>query len=297
MPGRTISERFFPWAYASCISRWDGDAIAHFQRYLSEGGTQVPPDLRVQSERGIATLSASLVSVAISVEPVGATVIDERTPAQGAPIANRYVVTQPTLSIGIHPGRHKFAITSDDHVPRVWAFEAAPGAVLSAQFRLVRARPPRKHTDARQPLTLQKRSAPGAAHVQHRPSEVLLSPDPLSAHERETPSGVYVGIATTGALAMGATVAGILALPNHSEFDRQNSASHEDKASDLRGVGLQLNLLTDVLIGATVLAAAGTGYLYFSSASSSATPSAPTRMQARPMVGPSGGLVQVSGRF
>src|SRR5690606_39352732 len=99
-----------------------------------------------------------------------------------------------------------------------------------------------------------------------------------------TPTGVYIGLAATGAFTVGAAVTGVLALGKKGEFDDTNDGTDPSEAESLSDSTKTLNLVTDVLIGAAVVSAAVTTYLYVS------RPLVPVEEQAgrfkvEPMVG------------
>jgi hypothetical protein len=75
------------------------------------------------------------------------------------------------------------------------------------------------------------------------------------------PTGVWIGLAATGAFAIGAGVTGALALGKNSDYEKANGQDATE-AKDLRDQTKTLNLVTDVLIGAAVIGAGVTTYLY-----------------------------------
>jgi hypothetical protein len=97
------------------------------------------------------------------------------------------------------------------------------------------------------------------------------------------PSGVYIGLAATGALAIGGTVTGLMALGKRSDYNAQNDGTHPDAANDLKSQGNTLNLVTDILFGGALVAAGITSVVYFSRPSASA---ASRRAEIRRRIGP-----------
>ena len=89
---------------------------------------------------------------------------------------------------------------------------------------------------------------------------------------------------------------GILALNKRSDFDRLNVADTRHEAQDARDAGKTLNLVTDVLIGAAVLAAGGAAYYYFSSRDARQEQSS-TSLQIAPAVGPEAAWMSFRGQF
>ncbi len=251
----------------------DQEAIDAYQQALALAGDQADPEWRRQVERDVATLKAGLVHVSIRVEPVGASLLDERIPASGKPVLNRYDGASGSFELGIHAGHHRItAIAGRQNA--VWVFDATAGAQLSHEFSLVAPPPPAA-----------ARPAPPAA-----PPLV-----PVSARKR-APTLVQVGMGVTGALLLGAGVTGYLALAKHDAFRDRNTGENPRQAAELRKTGKQLARASDVLLGVAVLAAGGTAALYFT------RPAAPAeRSQARlriaPSVGPGSAWMTVSGRF
>jgi hypothetical protein len=223
----------------------DGQAIAHFQQYLSEGGVHVKHELRAQAERDIATLSASLARVTISVDPVGATIVDERTPVDGRPIVNRYSAAQPNFTLGIHPGHHKFTVNSFDRVPQQWTFEAAPGATLSAQFRLepkTPATPPPKPVEAPRLPTPQK------------------GPD---AQPDNVPIGEYLGFGATGGLLSGAIVTGLVAHGKKNDLRDVSGTPRVDEANKLHDEAVRYQVANGILLVGALVTGGVTAYFHF----------------------------------
>ncbi len=253
----------------------DGEAIQAYEKYLAEGGDQIDPAERAQVERDLATLKASLVTVTLSSVPAGATITDERVPNQGGVIVNRYPALDAPAVLGIRPGHHKITATLAGHDPQVWEFDAASGGSLTHAFELV----PTGTATASTSATLTPPAAPMDTGT-----------------ERPIPTGVYIGAAATGALAVGAIVTGILASSKKSEFDDANDGTNPRAAEDLKDSGETLNLVTDVFIGGAVVAGAVTAVLYFT------RPAAPAQrdtraLRIRPLLGRNAGALTVSGSF
>jgi hypothetical protein len=107
---------------------------------------------------------------------------------------------------------------------------------------------------------------------------------------------VYVGLAATGAFTAGAVVTGVLALGKKSDFDDANTGATPDEAEDLSSSTKSMNLVTDVLIGAAVVSAAVTTYLYLD------RPEVPVgqeqgALKLEPLLGRDAALMSLSGRF
>src|SRR5262249_13403940 len=110
---------------------------------------------------------------------------------------------------------------------------------------------------------------------------------------RPVPTGVYVGLAATGALAIGGVVTGVMATSKRSDFNGKNDGLHVDDANSLRDQGKTLNLVADLLIGGAVVSAAITSIVYFSRPSTSAASVAVPAVA----LGKDGGSLVVRGTF
>lgn len=118
----------------------DGEAVDAYTKYLQEGGSDLDPAEREQITRDMNTLKTSLVSLTVETVPAGATIIDERIPATGNAIVNRYgPVTGPT-KIGVKAGKHRFTAQLDGYDPLVWEVSAQPGE-QSHNFELKKTPP------------------------------------------------------------------------------------------------------------------------------------------------------------
>jgi hypothetical protein len=241
----------------------DGEAIEAYEKYLSEGGTAIPAEDRQQPEADLKTLKASVVWVTISSTPTGAVVTDERVPLSGKAISNRYGPLKEPLKVGIHAGSHRMRAELQGHDPQSWEFNAESGAEQSHTFEL--------------PVTKIPVGAAGAGPT------------------RPIPTGVYIGLAATGALAIGTGITGFLALSKKSEYDSKNTGTNIPQAQDLHDSVKTMNLVTDILLGGTVLAAGVTAVLYVTRPTKE--PQHDVGLTAVPVVTPSGAALSVLGHF
>jgi len=246
----------------------DGEAIEAFQKYLSGGAAALSPEEREQFQRDLGTLQAGVVKLSLDVNLPGVSISDERVPVTGSPVRNSYVPDGQHLEIGVRPGHHKITASAPGYEPAVWELEAVSGAGQAHAFELKRPAPA---------------TAPG------------MGGGPVTSAERPTPTGVYVGLAATGVFAVGAGVMGALALGKKSEFDDANKGDNVSSAKDLHDNVKTFNLVTDVLIGAAVVSAGVTTYLYFSRPKAEVPASGWLRVQ--PQVGLHTGTLQLEGAF
>jgi hypothetical protein len=251
----------------------DGEAIEAFKGYLAGGGAAIDPGEKAQMQRDLATLTAGVVTVEVSSLPAGAFVIDERIAVQGPPIKNSYGPLTDKLKLGVRSGSHRFTAHLDGYQDQVWMVDGQPGGALQHQFELKQA--------AAAPIT---ETAPG-------------TPPPASrtlVKERPVPTGVYIGLAATGVLAVGTGVVGGLALSKHSDFQSKNDGSDPSAAQSLKDSGKTLNLVTDVLLGGAVVAGAVTAVLYFSRPSTTVDQGS---FRVTPVAGPRLAGLSLAGSF
>ena len=101
-----------------------------------------------------------------------------------------------------------------------------------------------------------KRQTPPPAPAAETPA-----PAASAAKSRPVPAGVWIGVAATGVFAIGAGVTGTMALGKTSEYEKANGQDPV-KAKGLHDDIKTMNLVTDVLIGAAVVSAGITTYLF-----------------------------------
>jgi hypothetical protein len=113
----------------------NGEAIEAFTKYLAEGGTQIEADERAQIERDLQSLQAAVVQLTLESDPPGASLVDERVPATGGPILNRYgALAQPT-TLGLHPGHHRLTAKLAGYPDVVVELDLEPKQQLSHVFK------------------------------------------------------------------------------------------------------------------------------------------------------------------
>jgi hypothetical protein len=248
----------------------DGEAIEAFRTYLKEGGTAIEAEERAQMQRDLDTLTAGVVTLRFSSLPAGAFVIDERIPVQGSPIKNSYGPLTQQLVIGVRPGQHRLTAHLEGYKDEVWMVDARSGSTLEHVFEL-------KQPD----VAGSTGQGPGQTHDR-------------VATSRPVPTGVYIGLAATGLLAIGTGVVGVMASAKHSDFESKNDGSDPIAARDLKDSGKTLNVVTDALLGGAIVAGGITAVLYFT------RPSKPVdrgSLQVFPVAGPRAAGFSLTGSF
>jgi hypothetical protein len=246
----------------------DGEAIVAFEKYLAEGAAALSPEEQAQFKRDLDTLKAGVVKLSIDVNEPGVTIVDERLPVAGSSVRNSYAVSGQRLEIGVRSGRHKIVAKLAGRQEAVWELDAVSGV-------------PQTHAFVLKPEAAATTTGGGDA--------------PAASSSRPIPTGVYVGLAATGVFAVGAGVVGAMALSKNSEYKDANNGGNVSKAEDLHSSVNTLNLVTDIMIGAAIVSAGVTTYLYLSRPKADVASSGWIRVQ--PEVGHNAGALRVTGAF
>lgn len=213
----------------------DAEALDAYSRYLKEA-TDIDEAERSQVERDVVTLKAGMATVAIESRPDGAIIRDQRTRSQGSPILNVYGPLRGPTSLGIRRGHHVFTARMADGREMTWEADIEGGETHLFE------------------------GAPAAGPVAPASSQKVEA----ASAERPIPSVVYVGAGLTLALAAAATITGVAAVDARSRFNEANDGTNPQEAEDLRSSGRTLNVVSDVFIVGSVVAAVATTYLYLS---------------------------------
>ncbi len=246
----------------------DGEAVDAYTKYLAEGGDAIDPAERAQVSRDLEAMKAGMVMLTLSSTPAGASFIDERMPNRGTPVTNQYAAgpSGGPITIGVRPGVHRIRARLNGYEEAVWEIDAQPRSEQSHAFEL-------------------KKPTTGA---------VGGSSSPADAGTRPVPTSVYVGLGTTAALGIGSGVMGALAMSKKGDFDDANDGSDPNAAESLHDDTQTFNLVSDILLGATVVSAGVTAYLYFTRPT---VPSQTASITWTPVVTKDAGFVSVNGRF
>jgi tetratricopeptide (TPR) repeat protein len=120
----------------------DGEAIEAFEKYLAEGADQIDAEERAQFERDLQTLQSVVVRLKLQSAPPGASIIDERIPASGPPILNRYGALGQATELGLHPGHHRITAKLAGHADAVVELDLVPGQTYERILELKPEAPP-----------------------------------------------------------------------------------------------------------------------------------------------------------
>lgn len=211
----------------------DGEAIEAYERYLAEAGAVSDVEHR-QIIEDLVKLRGRVARIDLTIRPLIATVIDERSRADGPPVVNRYEVGEGSLRIGVREGRHRFTILADGYQSQVWEIDA------------------KRRVPSRATIELSKLST-AVPSLELPPERADIEP------ESGFPStGFTIAAAVTGACGIGTIVLGSLALANKSDFEDAVDTGNLASAESLRDDGRKLNVASDVFLTATVVGAAAT---------------------------------------
>jgi hypothetical protein len=125
------------------------------------------------------------------------------------------------------------------------------------------------------------------------------TPPPSPGAKRPVPVGVFVGIAVTGALAVGGGVVAVLASGKRTDYNTANAniqtQADQDSAASLKKSGQNLNLVADSLFAGAVVAAGVTAVLFFTRPTHEAPAAATWHLS--PAVASNGGGLFLSATF
>ena len=226
----------------------DAEAIDAYKRYLAEMQTLAPEE-RAQVERDVLTLQAGLARVSVESHPDGALINDTHIAVRGESVTNLYGPLHGKTELGLRRGHHVLKARYPDGTEVAWEADVTGGESHVFDHPVGPPSPGRRR----------RRAGVRQACPRIR----------LRRHHRRR--GAAAGAAATG----------VVALNEHSRFDAANDGSNPSHAADLRSSGQTLNIVSDALLGATVVCAIATAYVYF----------------ARPSVrvGPTTGLIVTPG--
>lgn len=197
-------------------------AARSYERYLNEGGQQVPPDRRARVEEELIALRARVGRIGVTSDRAGAEVLLDDVKVGSTPLASALLV---------NPGRHLVAVRAGDGATNTRVVEVAAGDVALVELSLA-----------------------GQASAT---SEAASSARPWTKRRKATLVTAGVG----ALLLAGGAVAGGLAYRANREFEQVLDGREVDRAAydDARQRVNVRSLSADILVGtgaATVLTAA-----------------------------------------
>ncbi|HEU4408540.1 MAG TPA: PEGA domain-containing protein [Polyangiaceae bacterium] len=233
-------------------------AVEFYERYLREGGSNVPPARAAEVQRELEKIRPRTSKVEIVSNVAGATVTVDDLNVGRTPFA------QPLL---VNAGRHKFVAAAEGRPPVTSAIEVAGAESVRVSL------------DFPDPPDPNRAAGPGAA----QPTAAEAGPRgdaarvALSTSDASAGGNIpWVAWGVTGGLAVGAGVTGVLALRAKSRYqdERDSLGAQPSDIDDRYGQARTLGIVTDVLIGATAVAAGVSLYLTVSGGKKSGEESA-----------------------
>ncbi len=222
------------------------DALTAFEKYLAEAPANAPH--RAEVEQTKATLANRVGKLDVSTNPPGAEIlVDDDS------------IGHPAAPVLIAVGRHRVTAQREGQPPVTRVIEIAAGETATVRLDLDAGARPVPATSA--PVASSAPAPIGAA-----------PPPPEGGHSAWMP----VAWVATGALAVGATVTGVIALHRGSQLDdaRNDAPSTRAHLDSLHSSMKGYALATDILGGAAIVA--GGISLYLTLAKPSATTGAVT---------------------
>jgi len=254
----------------------DGDAIAHYEKFLEKLGDKPHPD-RTQVETDLKALKAAVAWVTLSTDRPNVRITDVRTPSRGYPITNRYVGAVGGQKLGMHPGQHVLTASSEGVADQVWKVDLGNGSTQDHTFTF----------DAGKPVT---------AEGYHEDAPPPDRTKPQTHAERPVPITVFVFGGLTAALAVPTVIFMVRAKGVKGDYDDANGKKTQAELDDMKSDVKSGNLIADIFLGATVLSAAATGVFYFTRPETQVQ-SAKTAIRVLPSVSTTGGGAVAIGRF
>jgi PEGA domain len=209
-------------------------ALDAFTRYLGEGGSEVPAQRREEVQRDVTRLQTRVAKLRIISDKPGAEVMVDNVTVGKTPLRE---------AVMVGAGRPQVRVTLAGYAPFTRVVEVASMETANVQVELL-------------PLT--------AGSVAETPATVTTRPG-----RDEAPSAsrapVYGWIAT-GILAAAAGTTGFLALraSNDNKKELERDLMNTDGLAETSSRAKRLALTTDILLGATVVAAGISTYLSLS---------------------------------
>lgn len=246
-------------------------ALTAFRRFLSEGGKEIPADRKKQVEGEIGKLEARVARLLVRSDVEDAELLVDDVPVGKTPLS------APVL---VGAGRRRIALHKAGLAPVTRTVDLAGGDETAVDL----------------PMGAHKAIEPPAAVAPLSvPPPTATPAEPPAATVRERGGGpstwTWIGIAATGALAVGTAVVGGVAVASKGDWDKAVAEVPGDPAKvDAAATRTQiLSVTTDVLLAVTGVAAVSTLVL----ALTTHAPARPTTAELR--LGPT--WVGVGGRF
>lgn len=112
-----------------------GEAIEAYEKYLATG--DVDAEERKEIEAELVVLRGNRATLALTVRPVGSIVVDQRRPAAGAPVENRYgPFEQEQVQLTVRAGVRRVTLETPDGRKKTVVLQVAPGSSKAATLAI-----------------------------------------------------------------------------------------------------------------------------------------------------------------
>lgn len=230
----------------TCLELQDyGCALSAFQKYLAEGGGEVPAARKKEVEKEVTRLSSLIAHVRLVASKEGAEISVDDVVVGKSPL---------TAPLVVGAGRHKFSAQLAPFLPATKVVDVASGDDLEVKLELADPQPA---------------AVPAAVVVPAPPPPVVAHP--VAAKPAEAPPAdpsrapFFIGLASTVVLT-GATVAfGVATVGAKSSLDDKSGQLGVTPAEmdSARGKVETFALVTDVVGASAIVAGVVTTVLYF----------------------------------
>ncbi len=231
----------------------DGEAIDAYKRYLMEV-SDIDDDERRQINSDVAMLTASAVTVTVTVDSPQTRIVDTRSPVRGIPITNVYGPIDDKLEIVMRPGHHRLQAKAAGGDAQ-WELDAPGGARLTHAF-----------------------------HIQPAPPAPALGAERPLEQEKSSKLGPILTMSAGGAMLLASAVTGVVALSKVNSL--VHACPHDECPAGLDYAAARTSAktmigITDILlVSGAVVAVSGAAWFFFLGDSSKAAPAAGARASA-----------------
>lgn len=228
-------------------------ALNALDRYLTEGGSQVPAVRRDEVKKDLEKLRSRVANLEITTNVPDAEISIDDVPIGKTPLP------KPVL---VSAGRHKVSASKEGRMPTTKVVDIAGTDTLRVSLELAETSgatvvtPPTGETPPTPPeVPTDPPTAPPVV------STTSTAPPPPPDSGSSAP--MVAGWALTGGFTVGAVIVGVLALGASSDLEatRATGGSTREQLDDAHSKTVTLALVTDILAGAAVVAGGVSVYL------------------------------------
>jgi hypothetical protein len=260
-------------------------ALTSLERYLHEGGSEIPASRRADVQKDIDKLKSRVANLTVTTNVAGAEVLVDDVSIGKTPLDKSLLVSA---------GRHKLTATKEGYTPVTRVVEVASGDTAEVPLTLGElgsgTSPPAASSDT----SAEPAPAPPPDTTTPAPPESAPVADGGGS---SFPWPAWLITAGLGGAAIGC---GVVALGASSELGdlKSHASPSRDELDRLSSKSRNLALVSDILLGATVLAGGVSLYLTVRGGSPK-TEAAPTARETKPelRVGVTPGGMSFAGTF